>query len=207
MHQSRKNSIIHQIFSWYIDYMLKRGFFSYSHSDVDLKREEAILLLANHFSWWDGFFMFQLNKRLFKRQFHVLVTEEDYRKHWFLKYLGAFAPGPAGKDVVETLLYAGGLLDDPLNLVLVFPQGKLYSSYVGKIAFEKGLLQLINASGKKFQIIFSATLSDYFDRKKPQVNSYLSNWQAEEYVSLQLLKSEYNKHYEQALKTQAKITA
>jgi len=109
--------------------------------------------------------------------------------------------------VVKTLAYAGQLLDDPQNLVLFFPQGKLYTSYVSNISFEKGVMQLINASKKKFQVVFSATLTDYFDKRKPMAKTYLCTWEAEEYISLQLLKREYNKHYNEAIHQQSKKSA
>lgn len=204
MHKSHKNSVVFGFFSWYIRFIIKRDFSAYAFNNFRIKKEEAVLLLANHFSWWDGFLMFQLNRLLFKKEFHVLVTSEDYKKHWFLKYVGAFAGAGKGKDVVETLLYAGELLNDPNNLVLVFPQGRLYSVYNNNIAFEKGVMQLVNASKKKFQIIFAANLVD-FSARKPKVQTYLDSWEAEEYMSLQLLKSEYNKHYAEAVKTQNKV--
>jgi len=200
MHQSRKNSTVFNIFSWYIRYIIKKGFSAQHFNKIDVNANEAILLLANHFSWWDGFLMFQLNKLLFKKEFHVLVAEEDYRAHWFLKYFGAFAAENSGKDVVGTLLHAGQLLNDPNNLVLLFPQGKLYSAYVSSIAFEKGVMQVVNESKKKFQIIFAANVIDYSARK-PEVHTHLKTWEAEEYMSLQLLKREYNKHYDQAAKS------
>lgn len=203
MHQSRKNLIVFKFFSWYIRYLLKKDFSTHTFNKPEVNTQEAVLLLSNHFSWWDGFLMFQLNRLVFKKEFHVLVTNDDYKKQWFLKYVGAFAAEGKGKDVVETLLYAGQLLNDPNNLVLLFPQGKLYPGYVSSIAFEKGVMQVINASNKKFQIIFAANLIDYSARK-PKVQSSLGNWEAEEYVSLQLLKSEYNKHYDQAVKNQNK---
>ncbi len=187
MYQPQKSPLLFKIFSWYIAYIIKKDFSSYSFNRIPVKSDEAILLLANHFSWWDGFLMFQLNRLSF---------------NWYLKYAGAFAAVNKGKDVVETLLYAGQLLNDAGNLVLVFPQGKRYTSYADSIVFEKGVMQIVNASKKKFQIVFSATLVDYFGKRKPQVRTYLRNWEAEEYISLQLLKSEYNKHYEQALTDQ-----
>lgn len=205
MHRPRKNSIVHQFFSWYIEYIIKRDFSSYSYDTLHTHEQSAVLLLANHFSWWDGYLMVYLNNKVFKKKFHVLVTSTDYHDRWFLKYFGAFAPEQKGKDVVETLLYAGQLLDDPSNLVLLFPQGKLYSGHIGSVSFEKGIMQVLNASKKKFQIVFSATLSDYFAHRKPEVKTYLSTWEAEEYTSLQLLKSEYNKHYDRAIRTQSKI--
>ena len=200
MHQSRKNATVFGIFSWYISYIIKRGFYAHHFNKIILNRQESILLLANHFSWWDGFLMFQLNRLFFKKNFHVLVTEEDYKKHWFLKYLGAFAAENTGKDVISTLLHAGQLLNDPNNLVLLFPQGKTSSVYVSSIAFEKGIMQVVNESKKKFQIVFAATVIDY-SAKKPCLYTHLKTWEAEEYISLQLLKREYNKHYDEAAKT------
>lgn len=204
MHQSRKNLIVFNFFSWYIRYIVNKNFSAYGFNPFEVKAQKAVLLLANHFSWWDGFFMFQLNRLVFKKEFHVLVTEEEYKRHWFLKYLGVFAAEGKGKDVLETLLYAGKLLDDPKNLVLLFPQGKLCPVYSDHIAFEKGVMQIVNASKKEFQIVFAANLISYKERK-PRVQTYLENWEAEEYMSLQLLKSEYNKHYDQAVKKQSRM--
>lgn len=200
MRQSRKSPVIFKIFSWYISYLIKKDFTAYNFKPVAVKMDEAILLFSNHFSWWDGFLMFHLNKIVFKKKFNVLVTDEDYVRHWFLKYVGAFAAETKSKDVMETLGHAGRLLDDPNNLVLIFPQGKSYSSHVNSISFEKGVMQVVNGSKKKFQIVFAVTLCDYFKKRKPVMTTYLETWDAEEYTSLQLLKSEYNKHYYRALK-------
>ncbi|RZK55572.1 MAG: hypothetical protein EOO87_07575 [Pedobacter sp.] len=71
--------------------------------------------------------------------------------------------------------------------------------HVNQIAFEKGIMQVLNASQKKFQTVFAVTLVDYFISRKPKAKTYLAKWQAEEYVSLQLLKSEFNKHYDSAV--------
>lgn len=204
MHRFKKNPFVLHFFSWYIAYLLRRDFSDYRFNKLEINDDEAVLLLANHFSWWDGFLMFQLNKLLFKKRFHVLITHQDYSRHWYLKYLGAFAAENNKKDVIETLIYAGELLNDPNNLVLIFPQGKSYTSHVRGINFEKGIMQVINSSKKKFQIIFSVSLSDYYGKRKPTMNTYLSSWEAEEYMSLQLLKSEYNKHYDYAVKDQNK---
>ena len=205
MHLSRKSPIIQQFFSWYTGYLIRRDFGGYSYDELSVADDEAILLLANHFSWWDGLLLFQLNRLVFKKDFHILVGQTDFEKRWFLKYLGAFSPSSTGKDTVATLRYAGQLLDNPANLVLLFPQGKLYSAHVTAVNFEKGVMQVVNASQKKFKIIFAATFADYFASRKPRIKTALQCWEAEEYVSLQLLKSEYNKHYTKTLKEQTKI--
>lgn len=199
MYLPRKNAFIYYFYSWYISYIINKNFRDFTHTKISITNDEAVLLLANRFSWWDGYILFQLNKRVFKKKFHVLVTAEDYQKTKYLKYFGAFAPEAKGKDLLETLTYAGQLLDDPQNLVLIFPQGKIRSMHVNQIAFEKGIMQVLNASQKKFQTVFAVTLVDYFNHRRPKAKTFLTTWQAEEYVSLQLLKSEYNKHYDSAV--------
>ncbi|MCX3266912.1 1-acyl-sn-glycerol-3-phosphate acyltransferase [Pedobacter agri] len=206
MYHPQKNSLIFNFFSWYIQFIIKKDFSAFNYDRTDIKADSSILLLSNHFSWWDGFFIFYLNKKIFKKKFHVLVNSDNYNKVGFLKYLGAFAAENRGKDVLETLSYAGKLLDNPENLVLIFPQGKLHSNHEKNIDFKKGVMQVINSSKKKVSIIFSATFIDYFSKRKPTVNIYLQHWENEEYVSLQLLKSAYNKHYDQSLVKQTQIT-
>lgn len=206
MYQPKKNTIIFNFFSWYIQFIIGKDFAAYKNDEAAIDTASSILILSNHFSWWDGFFIFYLNKKVFKKQFHVLVNADNYKKVGFLKYLGAFAPETRGKDVLATLDYAGKLLDDPQNLVLIFPQGKLHSNHEKTIKFEKGVMQVINASKKKLNVVFAATFIDYFSKRKPSAYTYLQNWTNEEYVSLQLLKSEYNKHYDQSLVKQTQIT-
>ncbi|RXF68427.1 1-acyl-sn-glycerol-3-phosphate acyltransferase [Arcticibacter tournemirensis] len=188
--------VVKAFFSWYISRIIGRDFREFSFHQPVFDQDRAVLLIANHFSWWDGFLMFELNKRLFKKNFHVMVNEENYQKLWFLKYLGAFPVKKHSKSVVEALEYAGKLLNDKSNLVLVFPQGKLYSSHTHEVKFEKGLLNLINSSDKRFQYVFAASFVDYFENRKPSVNCYLMSWEDAEFTSLQLIKRAYNKHYE-----------
>jgi hypothetical protein len=206
MYRPKENKLVFIFFTWYIKFIIKKDFSNFSFDKSEYNTNKSILLLSNHFSWWDGFFIFYINKLYFKKQFHVLVSGENYNKVGFLKYLGAFAPATKGKDIIETLKYAGDLLNDPNNLVLVFPQGKLQSNHIKNIAFEKGIMQIINSSQKQMEVVFSASFIDYFSKRKPSVYTYLQKWDTEEYISLQLLKSSYNKHYEQSILKQSKIT-
>jgi len=203
MYAPRKNDFLSKCYIWCFGYIFKRNFSNFNFNALTINADEAILLLANRYSWWDGFLLFHLNKKVFKKQFHVLVSNKEFEKFKHLKYFGAFAAEDKGKEVFKTLQYAGALLNDPKNLVLIFPQGKMHSSHVKDINFEKGVLQVINASKKKFQLIFSVILTDYFNDRKPSVEAYLTNWKAEEYISLQLLKSEFNKHYDNAILKQS----
>ncbi len=206
MHPPKQHPIIHFFFSWYINRLIRSDFKRFDFDRIEVDPNRAILLLANHFSWWDGFLLFQLNRLLFRKRFHIMVTEENYRQVWFLKYLGAFSVKKKSRSILETLNYAGSLLNDPRNLVVIFPQGKLYSLHADDIIFEKGLMNIINSSQKNFQYLFAAILTDYFEHRKPSVKCFLQTWEGAEFTSLQLIKSEYNKHYDASKKRQNQIS-
>ncbi len=67
MHQFKKNPFVRCFFSWYIAHLLRKDFSDYRFNKLEIKADEALLLLANHFSWWDGFLMFQLNRVAFQK--------------------------------------------------------------------------------------------------------------------------------------------
>lgn len=205
MIKPRSNKIIHQFFSWYISRIIKSDFDRFEYNSIEIAEDKAVLLLANHFSWWDGFLLFHLNKIYIKKNFHVMILQDTAEKVKFLKYLGAFSIQKNAKSLIESLQYAGELLDNPENLVLIFPQGELYSSHSATIQFEKGVSRIIAASKKQFQYVFAAVLTDYFDRRKPSVKVYLERWEAQEYNTLQVIKNAYNKHYERSIKQQTEV--
>ena len=202
----RRNKIIYSFFSWLISRLIRRDFQKFDFNTVSFEQNRAILILSNHLSWWDGFWIFQINRIHFKKRFYVMITEENYQKVWFLKYLGCFSVKKNSRSVIQTLEYAGRLLDDPQNLVLIFPQGKLYSGHTDQIQFQKGLMSMINISSKKFQYIFSAIFVDYLEHRKASVTCYLEGWEGAEFTSLQLIKSAYNKHYEASRQQQSSVT-
>lgn len=205
MLEPRRNKLVHKFFSWYINRIIKSDFEEFKFNRVAFEKDCSILLLANHFSWWDGFLLFQINRLYFRKKFHVMITEENYRKVWFLKYLGSFSVKKNSRSIIDTLEYAGSLLNDPQNLVLIFPQGKLFSGHVEQVQFQKGLMILINNSFKNFQCIFAANFVDYFEHRKPVLNAYLQKWDGAEFSSLQSINMAYNKHYESSRQKQTAI--
>ncbi|MEO5910158.1 MAG: lysophospholipid acyltransferase family protein [Pelobium sp.] len=205
MIKPKSNSIIRNFFSWYISKIISSDFSSFDFNQEHFSKDKAILLLSNHFSWWDGFLIFHLNKIYFKKKFHVMVLEDTAKKVKFLKYLGAFSIQKNTKSLMESLAYAGELLDHPENLVLIFPQGELFSAHVSSVNFEKGVSRIVASSKKQFQYLFAVILTDYFELRKPRVDIYLKNWEAQEYNTLQVMKNAYHKHYEEALKQQTEV--
>jgi len=198
-------NLIAAFFSWYIKTIIHKDFAAFSYNKITMDESRSVLLLSNHFSWWDGFLMFQLNKLFFKKNFHVMVSDDNYRKVSFLKHLGAFPVKKNSRSLIKSLEHAGKLLDDTTNLVLIFPQGKLYSNHVNDIEFQKGLMNIVNSSRGKFQYIFSASFVDYFDKRKPSVSCYLQSWDSAELTDFDVIRAAYNKHYEASRRQQGRI--
>jgi len=199
-----KHWLITPFFNWYIGWIIKRNFHSVNFNKVTLHPAKAVLLIANHFSWWDGLLLYYLNKVQFKKTFRIMVLEETMREVTFFRYLGAFSVTKNSRQVVESLQYAAGLLSDPDNLVVIFPQGKLYSNFVESVTFEKGLFKITEMATADFQYLLAAAFTENFDQKKPSVNLGFKVLQSNE-VSATELQNAYQQHYDQIRQRQTQI--
>ena len=165
-------------------------------------RNHSVLLLSNHLSWWDGFWALYLNIHLFKKQFHFMMDERELRKRWLFSYAGGFSVAPRNKSLLESIQYASGLLQDINKLVLIYPQGKLYSSYCNDMRFMKGIDRIHAAANTK--IIFLVQFTDYFEHEKPTAFFYLKEVDKEELKNNHYEKL-YQAFYDACLEEQSKI--
>ena len=106
--------------------------------------------------------------------------------------------------MLQSLDYAAELLNDPQNLVLIFPQGKLYSNFVNTIQFEKGVTRVMEKAAGKFQLLFAATFVQYLEHKKPTATVYLQV-EPSQNKSFEDLKNAYQMHYDNAKLQQTEI--
>ncbi|TVR42377.1 MAG: glycerol acyltransferase [Bacteroidia bacterium] len=134
-----------------------------------------VLLIANHFSWWDGFIARWVNNKVFHRLFHVMMLEEELGKRPFLRRLGAFSIRRNSRSAVESLSYGTKILSNPNHILLLFPQGKFQSSHHHPLQFEKGWMRIVDKAPPNTQIVYMACLSDYFAYRKPALTVYLKN--------------------------------
>lgn len=133
-----------------------------------------------------------------------MVLEETMREVKFFKYLGGFSVTKNSRQVVGSLQYAAELLNDADNLVVIFPQGKLYSNFVESVTFEKGLFKITEMATADFQYLFAAAFTENFDKKKPSVNICFKVMQGNE-VSANDLQDAYQQHYDQTKQRQTQI--
>ncbi|MFD0766076.1 lysophospholipid acyltransferase family protein [Mucilaginibacter lutimaris] len=169
----QKNALINWFFHNYILRIVRGNFHEVKFNAIEVDKNRSVLLLANHFSWWDGFLMYYVNQRILKKRFHVMVIEETVKKVSFFKYVGAFSVSKNSRDMLASLEYAAQLLNDPENLVLVFPQGRLYSNFINEVNFEKGLSRIMEKAYGQFQTVLAATFIENLQHKRPMANVYL----------------------------------
>lgn len=204
MIRPEKNFVIRWILHFYVRWIVRRHFHELQFNTIDIDENRSILLLANHFSYWDALILYCVNLKLFKKKFHVMVREDTTVKLRYLKFGGAFSVNKNSRDMLHSLDYAAKLLNDPQNLVLIFPQGKLYSNFVNNINFEKGVVRVMEKAEGKFQLVFASTFIQYFKHKKQSVTVYLNN---EDHTtkSFEALKSAYQQHYNSTKLQQTEI--
>jgi len=188
------------LFNQYTRIMLKKHFHEVNiNSDVRL-RNIATVIIANHFSWWDGFFVVHINYRMFHKKFHVMMLEEQLKKHRILSKAGAFSVTRKKRSVLESIDYCISLLDDPENLLLFYPQGEIQSSYHFPVKFEKGLLNILKGTNKEFQLVFLVVLTDYFSNKRPVINLNLTEFSGP--FSLSEIEKAYNSFMKECIDNQ-----
>ncbi len=188
-------------FRIFSDVMIHRHF-----SKVEIKgnfqdQGLPVLLIGNHFSWWDGFFANYLNTKIFKKIFHVMMLEEQLKQRMFLNKAGAFSIDKGKRSMIETLSYAGELLKNKENLLVLYPQGKFQSVHHRPIQFEKGFIAIPrSAAVKGFQLIFYAALTDYFEHRNPMLFLYIKEQPFLLEMTASDLEFAYNEFYENSIK-------
>jgi 1-acyl-sn-glycerol-3-phosphate acyltransferase len=189
-----------KLHSWllnvYIIFILKSDFREVKITG-DIKPDgRSILLIPNHFSWWDGFFAWYLNKNLFKKQYHVMMLEHELAKRMFFTRVGAFSVNLNSKSVIESINFCSQVLNNPNNLLLMFPQGKLGSQHLNSVKFRKGIERILKQTPNT-RVIFAVCLIDYFAHRRPSLTIALKEYLGSH--SLIDIENDFNNHLKQSV--------
>lgn len=174
--KAKHNIFIHSFFRWYAVRITNRHF---RHVHVRGEFNELnlpVLLIANHISWWDGFWAMYLNVKVLRRKFHFMMLGEQLHKFWFFNYTGGYSVQKNSKSAVESLNYTAELLGHPENMVLLFPQGKIETMHKQYFQFEKGIGRILRGKEGLVEIVLMVNLVDYFSDPKPSVDMYIRSF-------------------------------
>lgn len=147
-------------------------------SDSTFAPGRAVLLLQNHFSYYDGYWSMYLCRKVFRRRFYVMMLEEQLSKRMFLTRCGAFSVRKNSRDLVESLNYAASLLHYPGNVVTIYPSGEILSHHRQNFSFQRGFARLID-SNNDCSIAFAVVLVDHFSEARPEIRMYVENYTGE----------------------------
>ncbi len=190
-------ALLHPVFKWIVNGYVNRHFKKVIYKPISFNTEQSVLLIANHFSWWDGFLSYYVQAKIFKKKFHVLVLEHTLRKHILFRWAGAFSIRKGNKSAINSLQYVSELLQNANNLVLIYPQGKLYSNHIPELKMEKGMAKILEFSQYPLQVIFQVTVIDYFASRKPSAFIYFKVITLEKETNLRDLEQQYNRFYQE----------
>lgn len=154
-----------------------------------------VLMLANHFCWWDGFIQHRINRSLFHRRLHVMMLEEQLKKHPILAQCGCFSVRKNSRSMLRSLDYCLDILHSPGNMLLLFPQGRIESIHVPAPGFESGIGYLLDRIGGEYGIVLDINLPDYGAGRKPALNCYLRILRSAEVAGTDTLRAEWNRFY------------
>ena len=199
------HSRIHNwFFANYVNHILHKQFREINITGYIELRERPVLIVGNHFSWWDGFFVMHLNRTLFRRDLYVMMLEEQLKKRLFLSRVGAFSIKPGNKSVVNSLSYTVDLLRNPKNIVVIFPQGEIKSAYTEQYRFEKGLQFILDrtASQVPIHLVFMASLVDYYSHRKPSLTIAVEEYKDWGIPNADSVEDAYNKFFRRTVQRQ-----
>lgn len=103
-----------------------------------------ILFISNHVSWWDGFFLFELQRRFRpKAQLYTIALETTVKSNPILARMGVLPIDPGNPSSLKRLVTHLKQLKETLSpqelLISFFPQGKITPSFKKNLEFQRGV--------------------------------------------------------------------
>ena len=162
------------IFQHYLYWLLKRHFYAIHlfHPIPCFNPEKPLLLLPNHSSWWDGFFIYVLNKKILHRKVYLMMLEEQLKENRFFRFLGAYSiKSDSYRDVKDSVEYTINLLNkkEAPPLVCFFPQGELLRWHTRPMAFKRGLEFIVKNIETEINVCFLGIRIEFLGEQRPEV--------------------------------------
>lgn len=195
---AKHHVVIYPMFKYLTRFLLRRYFSSVTIKGDFEDNGSPVLVISNHISWWDGFWMLFLNIKVINRKFHFMMLEEQLRKHWYFRYTGGYSVKRGSRSILETINYTSRILEKRANMVLMFPQGQINSIYNSEIKFEQGIGRITKNSLPDMQILFVVNMIDYFSDFKPNLIIYIKTISCNG-MDHESVETQYNRFYAEVL--------
>ena len=135
----------------------------------ELDPDLPLLIAPNHGTWWDGFFVYILNRLVLKRQLFLMMLDEQLSRYRFFSRVGAFGIRPGlPRSVLETLRYSAGVLQDPRHALCLFPQGELRYHALRPLGYQRGVERVLKLSGRTIQLLPLGIRCELIEDQRPE---------------------------------------
>lgn len=204
MLEARHSAWRTKLFNLFVKSLLHWHFKEIKISGQYIPQRPSTLLISNHFSWWDGFIAWYLNQNLIHRKFYVMMLEEQLRLRPFFVRVGAFGIRPGRKEILEAIRYSAGILRQPGNLLVMFPQGTIQSQHTAYLNFQKGVEEILKQAGTEPDILLCAVLIDYYSFRRPSLTYHVTPFSLH-HADIRTLEAAFNEHLSLARNQQDKL--
>lgn len=158
------------VFDIYLKLLLKKSFYDFRiiNQLPAIDHLQSLVITPNHFSWWDGFFVYWLNKKVISKNLFIMMLEEQLKRYWFFQKLGCYSIDLTdSKKMFTSLKYTMELLQDTNNAITIYPQGEIQFYDKRPIQLRDGIEFLSKKSKSVFQIIPVAFNIHYTNERLP----------------------------------------
>jgi len=161
------------IFRFYIYRMFRKHFNSFNliGNDPKINDELPLIVTPNHSTWWDGFFLYFINKYFFQRKYYIMMLEDQLLNFPFFAKLGAFSimqDNP--KKIIEALSYSASILSENTRAMLVmFPQGEMLPEFQRPIKAFGGIKKIIERCQTEVNLLTLGVKVSLLKEQLPQV--------------------------------------
>lgn len=160
------------IFDPYLKRLFKKSFWDFRviNELPEIDKTKSLLITPNHFSWWDGFFVYWLNKNILSKKLFVMMLEEQLKRYWFFQKVGCYSIDlNNNRKMITSLKYTIELLSAPDNLVTIYPQGEIQPYDIKNITLKSGIEFLAKHSKTEFQVLPIAFRIHHTNERLPVV--------------------------------------
>ena len=125
-----------------------------------------------------------------------MMLEEQMAKRRFLTRCGVFSVRKNSRDVLESLNYAAQLLENPQNLVTIYPSGEIISHHRQHFQFQRGFERIVNGNDHCL-VAMAVVLVDHFSSARPEIRIYVENYRGEKIATA--IENAYHRFYQSCI--------
>ncbi|MEO8946020.1 MAG: 1-acyl-sn-glycerol-3-phosphate acyltransferase [Gemmatimonadaceae bacterium] len=128
--------------------MKRRLYLCIAGLPTDLNSSEPVMLVANHVSWWDGFVLRAIQRRLRPSStLYTIALERELRQHTILRAIGGIGIDPTSPDSILRAVrkFQSKRRALPIAMFGYFPQGCITPSFRRPLGFRRGVELFVRA--------------------------------------------------------------